>query len=224
MVIKNKDGSYDVGPFPDLGGPFETAAAFFEAWAACAKFPYPLGYVKPLLKASLFPEVRRLDADELIASIRDFPLKLGKIASQISFESGPFPVSQAETRLNNYIIDPGHRIIGVIGWTRACTVPWEMMGFLHLLEVVPCPMEAPFGYDKNGQLQDEKSKQLWREREEYVKAVAKFEAAEQVDNKLSAILNNKDIQALEGAVNLYHDGIQGYYDRVLKPFKAKNVP
>ncbi|OBT97653.1 hypothetical protein VE01_04426 [Pseudogymnoascus verrucosus] len=36
---QGQDGNYDIGPLPDLGGPFDTATAFFEAWAAKAKFP-----------------------------------------------------------------------------------------------------------------------------------------------------------------------------------------
>ncbi|KAG4436427.1 hypothetical protein IFR05_008082 [Cadophora sp. M221] len=30
-VAIDADGGYDIGPFPDLGGPFETATAFFDA-------------------------------------------------------------------------------------------------------------------------------------------------------------------------------------------------
>ncbi|OBT85764.1 hypothetical protein VE02_05834 [Pseudogymnoascus sp. 03VT05] len=38
-IIKCTDGSYDTGPLPDIGGSFDTATAFFEAWAAKPKFP-----------------------------------------------------------------------------------------------------------------------------------------------------------------------------------------
>jgi hypothetical protein len=38
-ILKCHDGTYDIGPIPDLGGPFDTATAFFRAWAARAKFP-----------------------------------------------------------------------------------------------------------------------------------------------------------------------------------------
>jgi len=37
--VTRKDGSYDIGQFPDIGRPFKTATAFFDAWAAHAKFP-----------------------------------------------------------------------------------------------------------------------------------------------------------------------------------------
>lgn len=32
-VIRQDDGSYAIGPFSDLGGPFSTAAEYFKAWA-----------------------------------------------------------------------------------------------------------------------------------------------------------------------------------------------
>jgi hypothetical protein len=38
-IFKRHDGTCDIGPIPDLGGPFDTATAFFRAWAARAKFP-----------------------------------------------------------------------------------------------------------------------------------------------------------------------------------------
>jgi hypothetical protein len=40
-MIIGKDGSPHIGPFSDIGGPFETATAFFKAWAAYAKFSKP---------------------------------------------------------------------------------------------------------------------------------------------------------------------------------------
>lgn len=38
-ISKFNDGTYKVWPISDLGGPFDTATAFFKAWAARAKFP-----------------------------------------------------------------------------------------------------------------------------------------------------------------------------------------
>ncbi|KAH8198186.1 hypothetical protein TruAng_007667 [Truncatella angustata] len=39
IVTRSVQGHYDIGPFPHIGGSFETAASFFEAWAAHAEFP-----------------------------------------------------------------------------------------------------------------------------------------------------------------------------------------
>ncbi|KAI9784714.1 MAG: hypothetical protein M1816_000717 [Peltula sp. TS41687] len=43
-IIKCRDGTYSVGPLPGIGGPFDSAAQFFEAWATKAKFPYMIDW------------------------------------------------------------------------------------------------------------------------------------------------------------------------------------
>ncbi|KND93773.1 hypothetical protein TOPH_01933 [Tolypocladium ophioglossoides CBS 100239] len=39
-IVKCRDGTYSMGPLPGIGGPFDSAAHFFEAWADKAEFPY----------------------------------------------------------------------------------------------------------------------------------------------------------------------------------------
>jgi hypothetical protein len=79
-IVRSKDGSYDIGPFPDIGGPFETAAAFFDAWAAHAKFP----------KSAT--EIRRSMKNGPV-TIVEFPLKVKAVANRFSSrDNGPFPV------------------------------------------------------------------------------------------------------------------------------------
>ncbi|KAK4196257.1 hypothetical protein QBC40DRAFT_313936 [Triangularia verruculosa] len=39
-IVRNREGGYELGPLPGIGGPFDTAAAFFEAWANKVKFKW----------------------------------------------------------------------------------------------------------------------------------------------------------------------------------------
>ena len=54
--------------------------------------------------------------------------------------------------------------------------------------------------------------------------VARFEAAKQIDDKLSATLNAQNFQNLVYAIRVYLDPRKlGFYHRVVKPFEIKNV-
>jgi hypothetical protein len=54
--------------------------------------------------------------------------------------------------------------------------------------------------------------------------VARFEAAEGIDDKLSATLNDQNFQNLAYAMRVYLDlGKLGFYHRVIEPFEMKNV-
>jgi hypothetical protein len=54
-IVKSNDGSYDIGPLPDIGGPFKTATAFFGAWAAHAKFPNSREGIQKSMKKGPIP-------------------------------------------------------------------------------------------------------------------------------------------------------------------------
>ncbi|KAJ5145900.1 uncharacterized protein N7515_000464 [Penicillium bovifimosum] len=40
LMTRNSEGGFECGPLPGIGGPFDTATAFFEAWADSAKFKW----------------------------------------------------------------------------------------------------------------------------------------------------------------------------------------
>ncbi|CZT42580.1 uncharacterized protein RSE6_02504 [Rhynchosporium secalis] len=182
-VIRSKDGSYEVGPFPDMGGPFETATAFFEAWAAHASFPMSTAEIRESMKNG--------PVDEVLMSITEFPLKVKEFASRLSSnDSGPFPVSHQDFLHSNIIVNDRYRILGVIDWEGACTVPWELVEFPLFLSTVPLPMDAPWNYDQNGEPLDEDTRQTWRERKEYIERAVRFEIIEGIDDRLSATLND----------------------------------
>ncbi|CZR66037.1 uncharacterized protein PAC_15938 [Phialocephala subalpina] len=188
-IVRSKDGSYDVGPFPDIGGPFETATAFFDAWAAHAKFPKSVTEIQRSMKNG--------PVNEVLTSIVEFPLMVRSVANRISScDGGPFPVSHRDLLHSNIIVDRRYRILGIIDWEGACTVPWELVEFPLFLSTVPFPMDASWNYDENREPLDKDTRQTWRERKEYIERVARFEAAEGVDDKLSATLNDQNFQNL----------------------------
>jgi len=72
-IVRSKDGSYDIGPFPDIGGPFATATAFFDAWAAHAKFPR--------LRREIQESMKNGPVNEVLTSIVEFPLKVRAVST-----------------------------------------------------------------------------------------------------------------------------------------------
>ncbi|KAL5330797.1 hypothetical protein ACEPPN_000320 [Leptodophora sp. 'Broadleaf-Isolate-01'] len=216
-IIRSKDGSYDVGAFPDIGGPFETATAFFEAWAAHTSFPKSATEIRRSMKNG--------PVNEVLMSIVEFPLKVKAVASRISsHDSGPFPVWHRDFLHSNIIVDDRYRILGVIDWEGACTVPWELVEFPLFLSTVPLPMDAPWNYDQNGEPLDENTRQTWRERKEYIERAVRFETIEGIDDKLSTTLNNQTLQNLAYAMRVYAGlGKLGFYHKVMEPFEKKKV-
>lgn len=148
-VIKNKDGSYDVGPFPRLGGPFETATAFFEAWAAHAKFPRLSEEVQETLDW-FEGQLTTSMADNMTTSVVEFPGKVGAVANRISScDAGPFPVSHRDFQICNIVDDDIYNILGVIDWGMGVTVPWELVELPLNLTTRPVTMDMPWFYDEN---------------------------------------------------------------------------
>lgn len=96
-VKRNNNGSFDVGPLPVIGGPFGTATAFLEAWAAHAKFPTSDDVIRQRVPHGL--------VTAMLSSIKDFPLKLKAMAGRISaHDSGPFPLCHRDFYHSNIVI------------------------------------------------------------------------------------------------------------------------
>jgi hypothetical protein len=212
-IIRGRDGRYDIGPFPDIGGPFETATAFFEAWAAHAKFPMSMDKI---LKSMNGGPVK-----DILASITEFPLQVGAMASFLSSsDRGPFPVSHTDFLHSNIVIDQKYKILGVINWEGACTLPWELVEFPIFLETVPVPMDAPWNYNEFGEPLEQDTRRKWQERKDYVKMVAKVESTKQSDHKLSTTLGDQSLQNLAYAMRVYlNPGKLGFYSKVLEQYK-----
>jgi hypothetical protein len=216
-IIKCTDGSYDIGPLPDIGGPFDTATGFFEAWAAKAKFPKSRDLIHKSMKNG--------PVSDVLSSIAEFPHRIKAVASRLSScDNGPFPLWHPDFLHSNIIVDESYSVLGVIDWEGACTIPWELVEFPRFLETVPFPMDASWNYDDNGQPLNEDTRRRWQERKEYVEKVDSAEVSKQIDNKLSVTLDNHDVQNLAYAVRVYIDpGKLGLYDKVLETFESKYV-
>ncbi|KAK3331736.1 hypothetical protein B0T19DRAFT_85996 [Cercophora scortea] len=218
MIVQREGGSFDVGPFPDIGGPFETATDFFKAWASHAKFPQDTDAIRKGMGGA--PETF---FDQILASVRNFPSQITALADRLSppdSNCGPFPVQHEDFLHSNIIIDHDYNVLAVIDWEGACTLPWEMVQFPEFLSVTPAVMDAPWNYDEDGVPVNEDLRQSWQEREEYVDMVARCEAADaKMDHKLSASLRSGKHQDLAFAVRAYVDGGKlGFYSKVAEQF------
>ncbi len=203
-IIRGNDGTYDIGPFPDIGGPFDTATDFFKAWAGHAKFPMSIDMIRKSMKGG--------PVEQVLRSIQDFPSAVHSMAHRLSStDHGPFPVSHRDFFHSNIVVDQRYNILGIIDWEGACTLPWELVDFPLFLETVPVPMDAPWNYDENGQPLDKGTRLRWQERWRYVWIVEQAETAEQADSKLSETLADERAQnlayALRAHLNPWEAGI-----------------
>lgn len=211
-IIRRDDGSYDVGPIPGIGGPFETASEYLEAWANHVKFPFS----EHTIRKRVPPEL----ADELVSSIQDFPVQLRALAKQGKFsEEGPFPLYHTDLMHSNIIIDKDYKILAMIDWENAHTVPWEIIEFPLFLSTVPPPMDAPWKYDENGEPKDEKTRRRRLERQQYIDNVKEAEEVHSFDSRLSRTLADRHLQNFATTVKLYLvPGKLGFYHKTLEPF------
>ncbi|TGO46274.1 hypothetical protein BOTNAR_0599g00030 [Botryotinia narcissicola] len=143
IISINEDGTYEQGPIPGIGGPFDTATAFYTAWASNVEFRMS----EDKLRAASGPY-----AAEIIPRVVSFPAAVSKIASKLSVrDNGPFPLCRGDFGHNSIIVDDKYRIAGLIDWEMSFAGPWEIFGDFPLtLSVTPPAMNAPFNYDRNG--------------------------------------------------------------------------
>jgi hypothetical protein len=201
-AIVLRDGEFDVGPIPGLGGPFDTAAEYFEAWANTAKFPSREARIRARTPADL--------VDEILTAISSFPPRVRKLAGRFPFREGPFPLNHTDLYSSNVIIDTEYNVLSTIDWENAFVGPWELVEFTKQLSIIPPAMDGPLyketDYDKAMNLA----------RGEYLKLVQMAEKKRHLDTKLSSVLCDEGIQAFAHAFWLYGEGRIGFYDAVLE--------
>ncbi|KAK4032226.1 hypothetical protein C8A01DRAFT_41338 [Parachaetomium inaequale] len=201
-TIVIRDGNLDVGPISNLGGPFNTAAEYFEAWAQTARFPYKEATVRSRTPEGL--------VEEVLAAIWSFPSRVRELAGRFPFRDGPFPLIRTDLYSSNIIIDKECNVLSVIDWENAFVGPWELVEFNKQLSIVPPAMDGPLF----------KRTEWWMAMEgartEYVRLVQRAEEERGFDNRLSTILSDGNVQAFAHAFWLYGDGCIGFYDRVVK--------
>jgi hypothetical protein len=78
-LSETERGGYESGPLPGIGGPFDTAAAFFEAWADNVKFKWDNETIGRMMQRG--PPVL---AERMIAIINQFPSQIKAMASRLS--------------------------------------------------------------------------------------------------------------------------------------------
>ncbi|CAH0022561.1 unnamed protein product [Clonostachys rhizophaga] len=212
VIAMNADGTFQQGPIPGIGGPFDTATEFFQAWATKKHF----GASDDRLRALCGPY-----ANEIVPSVASFTRSVADIAGKISItdDKGPFPLCHDDFGHNNIIVDY-YRILGVIDWESAFAGPWEVFGEFPLsLSIVPLTMNLPKGYDETGWPKDPTLAQRFVDRGDYVNAVRQEEEGRQiVDHTLSDILQDTKRQHLITAMSLFENGKPGFYSKVVENF------
>lgn len=209
----NDDGSYQQGPIPGLGGPFETAAEFFKAWSAKVNF----GASPDRVKKNAGPY-----ADEILASVSSFKTLISDFAKSLSVRNnGPFPLCHGDFGHNNIIFDDNYQLLGVIDWEAAFAGPWEMSGEFPLtLSTVPPAMDVPWNYDETGHPKSPDKQQKLLDREQYIAIVREKERERGFVEgyNLSSALQDTKRQHLASALGLYQSGKPGWFSKVLDGF------
>ncbi|KAL4935705.1 hypothetical protein BDV06DRAFT_234005 [Aspergillus oleicola] len=179
-----------------IGGPFDTATAFFEAWAKSVKFKWDKETITGMMQRGPIP------AERMLAIIENFPSQIKEIASRLSIcDKGPFPLAHDDFLHSNIMVDESNfEVTGIIDWEGACTVPYELISFPEFLTAMPVSFDLPHKYDQDGQPFDEELKEVWRERGEYIEMV---KSAELNDSLLSACLSSERTQAIAYSYGAY---------------------
>jgi hypothetical protein len=201
---------------PGIGGPFDTAAAFFETWADKVKFKWDKEMKRRMMQRGPIP------AEQMIGIIDHFPSQIRAMANRLSASnSGPFPMCHDDFLHSNIMVDEAtFDATGIIDWEGACTVPWGLIAFPEFLQAMPRSFDLPHKYDRDRQPLDEEVRQTWRERQEYIEMV---KSAEDQDNLLSTCLGSSRSQALAYAYGAFTSvGKLGFYDRVIEEIERES--
>jgi hypothetical protein len=214
-IVRNRDGGYECGPLPGIGGPFDTATAFFEAWADSVKFKWDKEGILNMMQRGPVPPER------MQTIIENFPSQIKAIASRLSLHNqGPFPLAHDDFLHSNIMVDENSfDVTGIIDWEGAYTVPCELVAFPDFLTAMPASFDLPQKYDHDGQPFDEELREIWREREDYIEMVR---SAEIEDSLLSSCLSSKRSQAIAYSYGAYTSvGKLGFYDCVIKDLEGE---
>ncbi|KAK0368383.1 hypothetical protein CLIM01_14259 [Colletotrichum limetticola] len=211
-ITRREDGGYDSGPIPGIGGPFDTAAAFFEAWADKAKFKLDKETITQMMQRG------PISAEEMVRITDEFPPQIKSMANLLPFRNeGPFPLCHDDFLHSNIMVDEASfNVTGIIDWEGACTVPWGLVTYPEFIQVMPRAFDLPQHYDQDGYPLKESVREKWCEQRDYVEMV---KSAEGEDNLLSTSLSNNLNQALAYSYGAFTTGKLGFYDRVVTELK-----
>ncbi|KAI1267856.1 kinase-like domain-containing protein [Xylariaceae sp. FL1019] len=209
-IVRMASGKYDIGPLPNIGGPFSTASSFFAAWADHAKFPSDGERILQLMAGG--------PAKEVLEGINEFPSRVKSMVPQLcrtKTDHGPFPLCHVDLFHSNIIVDDNFKTLGIIDWAGTCTVPWQVVSCPPFLRCMPVSFDLPDKYDCDGKPIDAEDKQRWKERQDYAEMVRLAERATSNDNMLSTCLSDEISQTLAYVVTAYENGKMGFYNRVM---------
>lgn len=205
----NADGTYQQGPIPGLGGPFDTVTEFFKAWADKTKF----GMTNEQLR-----EACGSHAPKIIPSVSSFAKSIGELADTLSAHNhGPFPLCHGDFVHKNIIVDNNYDILGVIDWEMAFAGPWEIFGdSLLTLSTVPSAIDAPWNYNDDGSPRNADLIEQLADQKEYVEAVRQEENSNPRNiHHFSEALGDSRRQRMATAVRIYQDGKIETYSKLI---------
>jgi len=181
-IVRNHEGKYECGPLPGIGGPFDTATAFFEAWADSVKFKWDKERIMNMMQRGPIP------GEKMVEIIENFPSQLKAMASRLSTcNEGPFPLTHDDFLHSKIMVDEGSfDVTGIIDGQGACAVPCELVAFPDFLKAMPVYFDLPQKYDQHGQPLDEELQEVWRERGDYIEMVRSMEHADSLLQLASA--------------------------------------
>lgn len=144
IVRSSKTGEFDIGPLPHIGGPFQTASVFFAAWATHVKFKMDRAEIIRMTPADQ-PEL----AKQICDAIESFPSQVRDLLAcrPPPQDGGPFALVHADFLHSNMLGDTDFRLVAVIDWEGAQTVPWECVLFPGFLSCMPPSFDLPTNYD-----------------------------------------------------------------------------
>ncbi|RAK94811.1 phosphotransferase family protein [Aspergillus ibericus CBS 121593] len=195
IVGENNDGSYRQGPIPGIGGPFDTAAEYFRAWATHTKF--------------------RLTPDQLRALS-------GKYADELSVNNTcPFGLYHGDFGHANVVFDDNYRMLGVIDWELAYAALCEIAAQFPLAVPGTVPtLDFSQHYDDNGDRKDADLKKGYASRERYIAIVKQIEEEQGFTTgyRLSSALESSQRHHMACAIPLFEDGRAAFYSKVMEGF------
>lgn len=197
------DTGYKVGPLPELGGPYNTASEYLEAWATHASF----SRAKEDIIRCCGP-----NGDEIAASVEEFPAMIRRMASMPLFRNdGPFPLYHVDFGLHNIVVNDVYKVLGIIDWEHAFVAPWQVVNFPIFLSQTPRAMDLPSNWDENDMPTTDHGKERMKDREEYLCAVREYGGVD-----LAEALSDSELQDLATSLYLYDQGKMGFYSRLFK--------
>ncbi|OAA55063.1 Aminoglycoside phosphotransferase [Niveomyces insectorum RCEF 264] len=209
-IRRTPDGAFEAGPIPGIGGPFDTATAFFEAWADHAQFPRRPDEILDTMHGAPEAEQVLCAVDNFLSRFRTVAPRLVRRNQHSDRDRGPFPLCHPDFLHSNII-------------EGACTLPLELVRFPRFLDAMPRRFGRSDDYGADGKPHDEDERQRWCERREYVQMVAALEALERGpgvgagrgDHTLSSCLADEHAQDLSYAMGAFEGGKMGVYDQLL---------